>query len=478
MDVIYNVYDVIVIGGGPAGMAAALAAAELRLDSEREMQNAEFMAGGTSQGVVPGSLRLGSECEILNAEFMAGDAARDVVPGSSRVAIIERASRLGGILNQCTHSGFGLTYFGEELTGQEYARRFVERVESSVIDILTDTMVIDIGADRTLTISGAGTGFRRIKAKTVVMATGCRERPIGALPVAGSRPSGVFSAGAAQKMINLGGYDIGGRFVILGSGDVGLIVARELAIRGKEVIAVIEKEAECGGLERNRINCLERYGIPLWTLATVSEVHGMPRVSGVTVTGQSGGSRFIGCDTLITSVGLIPERDLLDGLYTRGKHIAVALDRATASGKLKEENGKLGTAAAIYDSGEFGAGGELGAGSVGGLPEWLFLCGNAAFVHDVVDDVTIESERVGRSAALAALRLRGKLKEDSRKYIADAIDRASASGKLKEESGKLGAGAALRTLCVACPKGCVAVKTEDGWSGLACGRSEPELQEL
>jgi NADPH-dependent 2,4-dienoyl-CoA reductase/sulfur reductase-like enzyme len=181
------------------------------------------------------------------------------------------------------------------------------------------------------------------------------------LPVAGSRPSGVFSAGAAQKMINLGGYDIGNRFVILGSGDVGLIVARELAARGKEVIAVIEKEEKCGSLARNRINCLEKYNIPLITSATVSKVHGIDRVSGVTVQRVpeiEGGELpdegcdewFIACDTLITSVGLIPERDLLDGF--------------SAS-----------------------------------IPEWVFLSGNASFVHDFVDDVTIESERTGQQAA-------------------------------------------------------------------------------
>ena len=303
-------YDVAVIGGGPAGMAAALSAS----------QNTEL-----------------------------------------RVALIERAPTLGGILNQCAHKGFGITYFGEELTGQEYARRFVGRIGASDVEIMTDTMVMSIDTERVITISGAETGYRRIHANAVILATGCRERPIGSLLVTGSRPAGVFSAGAAQKMINLGGYDIGDKIVILGSGDVGLIVARELALRGKEVIAVIEKEAECGGLPRNRINCLEHFGIPLVTLATVSEIHGTPRIGGVTITaagvGAGGGDRFIGCNALIVSVGLIPERDLLD---------------------------------------EFGA----------AVPEWLFPCGNAAFVHSVVDAVTNESERAGRSAAeYAAKRL-------------------------------------------------------------------------
>ena len=324
-------YDVVVIGGGPAGMAAALGAAELRSEAVKE-------------SVVRGQ-GSGDEIDVL------------------RVALIERAERLGGILNQCTHTGFGLSYFGEELTGQEYARRFVERIESSEVEVLTDTMVMDIGADHVVSVSGVQTGFRRVRAKVVVLATGCRERPIGALPVTGSRPSGVFTAGAAQKMINLGGYDLGNRFVILGSGDVGLIVARELAKRGKDVIAVIEKEAKCGGLSRNRINCLEQYGIPLLTHSTVSKVHGMPRVSGVTVmhseAGQESGdgdtgiqnNTFIECDTLITSVGLIPEREL----YSHK------------------------------------------------VNDWLFVCGNADYVHAIVDSVTVESEKIGRSAAIAAL---------------------------------------------------------------------------
>ena len=372
-------------------------------------------------------------------------------PSLPRVLLIERDLKLGGILNQCTHSGFGLTYFGEELSGQEYARRFTERVESSPIEVLTDTMVLDVsaynpdnayapyrantpdhanGAGGVVTVSGKTTGLARFNAKTVVLATGCRERPIGALPVAGTRPKGVYTAGAAQRMINLGGYDLGDRFVILGSGDVGMIVARELATRGKDVVAVIEKEEKCGGLARNRVNCLEKYNIPLITRATVSKVHGIGRVSGVTVkhltttTQQDQNDFFISCDTLITSVGLIPERELID---------------------------------AFAD---------------GGVPDWLFLCGNACFVHDVVDDVTVESERVGRLAAGFNPRPYGPL--PSRE---ESCNPRPYGPPPSREGGLYRAGGPDGRICVACPKGCSVYQTTTGWAGLACGRLEPKLPE-
>ena len=349
--------DILVIGGGPAGMAAALTASE---------------AG----------------CSVLLAE---------------------RSDQLGGILNQCIHTGFGLIYFGEELTGQQYAARFIEIIRKSRVDIMTGITVVNLQADSTAILSSSQDGLIKVCAKAIVLATGCRERPIGALPVSGTRPSGIFTAGTAQKMINLGGYDIGSRFIILGSGDVGMIMARQLKLSGKKVLAVIEREAVCGGLERNRVNCLENNGIPLLTHKTITEIHGIGRISGVTVTDlPTGCKEYMSCDTLITSVGLIPERELSE----------------EASG-----NGET-------------------------LPGWLFLCGNACYVHDLVDDVTVEGEQIGRRAAL---------------FVQNGSSPESAL--LTQEIYT--AAAASDVFCIACPKACPLVKTANGYAGAVCGRKDP-----
>jgi thioredoxin reductase len=350
--------EILIIGGGPAGMAAALGAWEA---------------------------------------------------GCRKILLAERAEQLGGILLQCLHSGFGLFYFGETLTGPEYAHRYLQKLHKLRIDVLTDTSVIALKPDGTALLSGPTCGLINIKAGAVILASGCRERPIGALPVTGTRPSGIFTAGSAQKMVNLGGYDIGQRFIILGSGDVGMIMARQLTLLGKTVIAVLEKEARCGGLERNRINCLEHFNIPLRTLRTVTGVHGTARIEGVTVRNVSNGNEeYIACDTLITSVGLIPERELS----------------------------------------------EQAAGS-GMLPDWLFLCGNACYVHDLVDDVTREGEAIGRAAA--------DFVRTGRRKAAPVANDAGAA--VNSTVGKV--------ICVACPKGCPLVKTDTGWSGALCGRKNP-----
>ena len=290
-----NKYDVLVVGGDAAGMAAALSAKEA---------------------------------------------------GAKKVLICEREPSPGGILRQCIHNGFGLGYFHEDLTGTEYAHRFISRLENSETEFRGDTTVLEIRPDRTALISSFGC-VEEIAFDKCLLATGCRERAIGSLPVSGTRPAGVFSAGTAQKMVNLMGLDVGRRIVILGSGDIGMIMARRFSILGKEVVAMVEKEACLGGLVRNVQNCIEAYNIPVLTRSTVTKIHGRARVEAVTVRDLlSGEEQTIPCDTLIVSVGLIPERELVDGF---------------------EE-----------------------------LPSWLALCGNCEKVYEIVDSVTVQSEKTAR----------------------------------------------------------------------------------
>lgn len=311
--------DVAVLGGGSAGMAAALKAHE--------------------QGL--------------------------------KVIIVERDKKLGGILNQCIHNGFGLNYFKEELTGPEYAKRFADKVAETDIQILTDTTITDI--DGHFCLNGIGkTGVVKINCKSVVLATGCRERPAGAISLCGTRPAGIISAGSAQKMVNIYGKMIGKKIVIVGSGDIGLIMARRLRFEGADILGVYEVMPYPSGLKRNIVQCLEDYNIPLHLSKTVVEVVGKDRVEGVWVATVNKDfsfdltkKEFIPCDTVVLSIGLVPENDIAE-------KFGVERNAITGGAKVDEY---LQT-------------------NIKGV----FSCGNGLHVHDIVDNVTRESERAGENA--------------------------------------------------------------------------------
>ena len=314
--------DLVIVGGGPAGMSAAVAAYDA---------------------------------------------------GIKDILILERDKSLGGILRQCIHNGFGLHRFKEELTGPEYAYRYELQVKERNIPFKTETMVLDISENRVVTAMNSTDGMFQIEAKAIILAMGCRERPKGALNIAGTRPAGIFTAGTAQKFVNMDGYMPGKKVVILGSGDIGLIMARRMTLEGAEVKAVCELMPYSGGLARNIEQCLNDFGIPLMLSHTVVDIHGKERVTGVTIAKVDDKRRpipetkqYIECDTLLLSCGLLPENEL-----TRAAGISI--DRIT-SGAVVDENRQTDL-------------------------EGVYACGNVLHVHDLVDYVSEESVLAGEAAA-------------------------------------------------------------------------------
>ncbi|HHZ04288.1 NAD(P)/FAD-dependent oxidoreductase [Acetomicrobium hydrogeniformans] len=318
------------------------------------------------------------------AGIAAGVGAKEA--GAEKVAIFERDWDLGGILQQCIHPGFGLHAFGEELTGPEYVHRWISKAREAGVEFWTNSMVFHMEENGSFWIMNPSLGIKKVVAKSLVLAMGCRERPLGALGIPGTRPAGIYTAGTAQRLVNMEGYMPGNRVVILGSGDVGLIMARRMIWEGAEVLGVYEIMPWPGGLRRNIAQCLDDYGIPFYLEETVIEVHGKDRLEGVTVAKVDknrnpivGTEKFLGCDTLLLAVGLIPENEL-----SRMANVEI---NPVTQGPIVNE--LLQTT----------------------KPN-IFAAGNVVIVYDLVDWVSMEGERAGRNAALFAA---GKFKPGEKK---------------------------------------------------------------